>query len=394
MAPLRILDRYIFRELLTPFLLSMAVITLVLFIQRMFKLAELVVSKGASVVAAAKLFLYIMPGFLVITIPMATLLASLVAFARLSSDSEITAMKASQISLYRMLRPVILFSFLTFLATGVTSLVLLPGASHALKVHLFEMVKSRSMVGIEPGVFSSTFDGMVIYVESMKSLDDLQGIFISDERSAKDPSVITAGRGRLLADPLSYNVTLAMERGSIHTSPRDEKTYTLTSFDAGRLYLDINDALLPKDADSKSFKEKGSMELYRELRRASTDDKKSRAIRSELHKRLSLPVACLLFGLIGTPLGVRPGRTGRSAGVAVALAVFLAYYVVLTAGKNLAEAGALSPAAAYWLPNALLAAAAAALIALKGNEIPFSWTLARATFASWRRKQRPVGSDD
>ncbi len=394
MAPFRILDRYIFRELLSPFLLSLAVITLVLFIQRMFKLAELVVSKGASLAAAAKLFLYIMPGFLVITIPMATLLASLVAFARLSSDSEITAMKASQISLYRMLRPVLVFSFLAFLATGVTSLVLLPGASHALKVHLFEMVKSRSMVGIEPGVFSSTFDGMVIYVEDMKSLDDLHGIFISDERSAKDPSVITAGRGRLIADPLSYNVTLAMEQGSIHTSPRDEKTYTLTSFDAGRLYLDINHALLPKDTNNKSFKETGSMELYRELGRSAADEKKARNILGELHKRLSLPVACLLFGLIGTPLGVRPARTGRSAGIAVALAVFLSYYVVLTAGKNLAEAGTLSPVTAYWLPNVLLAAAAGILIAMKANEIPFSWSLTRATVASWKKRKGRDRSDE
>jgi len=116
-------------------------------------------------------FAYVLPSFMVITIPMSLVIASLTTFARLSSDSEVTAMKASCISLYSMIRPVFFFAIICFILTAVTSLILVPGADAALKSHLFNMVKSRAMVGIEPGVFTSTFDGMVIYVDKMQSLD-------------------------------------------------------------------------------------------------------------------------------------------------------------------------------------------------------------------------------
>ncbi len=224
MFRLRILDRYIFREIIPPFFLSIAALTLVLFLQRMYRLVELIVSKGATISAAAKLFAFVMPGFLVLTIPMSFLVGTLTAFTQLSSDSEITAMKASRVSLYNMMRPVMLFAVLAFLVTAGISLVVAPASNHALKAHLFNMVKSRAMVGIEPGVFSSTFDGMVIYVDKMETLDNMRGIFISDERSLKDPVAIVARSGRLIADPQSFNVTLAMNQGSILAPPRDEKT--------------------------------------------------------------------------------------------------------------------------------------------------------------------------
>ncbi len=364
-----ILDRYIFVELVTPFFLSMAVLTLVLFIQKIFRIAELVVSKGATLMATIKLFLYIMPNFLVITIPMSVLVASLTAFTRLSSDSEITALKSSRVSLYRMLRPVAFFAFLAFLAAALTSLVVLPGANHALKEHLFNMVKSRAMVGVDPGVFTSTFDGMVIYVDKMKSLDTMQGIFISDERSSQDPFVITAKRGKLIVDQQSFNVTLAMEEGSIHTVPRDEQSYTLSSFTAGRLYLDINHALLPNASHDREFKEMSTPELLRVRRYLRSTGEPTLDAESEVHTRFAMPFACLIIGLIGAPLGIRRGRTGKSAGVAVALMVFLVYYIILAAGKSLAEAGKLSAMAAYWMPNVIMAAAGGALIFIKGHEM-------------------------
>ncbi len=371
MLRIRILDRYIFRELMPPFFLSMTMLTFVMFIQRMFKLAELVVSKGATFISTVKLLAYIMPNFLVITIPMSLLVATLTAFARLSSDSEITAMKASRLSLYGMLRPVMVLSFLAFLATAATSLVLLPGANEALKVQLFDMVKSRAMVGIEPGVFSNTFDGMVIYVDKMKSLDDMEGIFISDERSARDPYAVIAQRGKLIADPQSYNVTLAMEKGTIHAVPQKGQNYSLIAFDSGRLYLDINHALLPKKKQEKDFNEISTPELIKEYENNKAQDKPTKGIESELHQRFSIPFACLLLGLIGAPLGIRRSRSGKSASIAIALAVFFVYYVILATGKNLAENGKLPIAVGYWLPNIVTAIGAAALVIKRGREINF-----------------------
>jgi lipopolysaccharide export system permease protein len=371
MNNVRILDRYIFREMLPPFLLSMAVLMLVLFLQKLFKLADLVVSKGATLLSVVKVFAYVMPSFLVITIPMSLLVASLTAFARLSADSEVTAMKASRISLYSMIRPVIFFALVSFCMTAVVSLTLVPGADAALKSHLFTMVKSRAMVGIEPGVFSSTFDGMVIYADKMESLDKIEGIFIFDERSAKEPFAIVARRGKLIADPKSLNVTLAMQEGSIHFQPKEEQAYSLMGFDSGRLYLDINNALVQRGSPRKGYEDFGSVELVREINRLRTEGKPSYSAETELHKRLSLPFACLILGLIGAPLGIRQSRSGKSAGVAVALMVFLLYYIVLGSATNLAETGTVNPAVAYWAPNLVMVLAAGLFVLIKGRETDF-----------------------
>jgi len=367
----RILDRYIFFEMLPPFFLSMSVLTLVLFLQKLFRLADLVVSKGASLASTIKVLAYVVPSFLVITIPMSLVVAALTTFASLSAGSEITAMKSSRISLYRMIRPVMFFAIIAFAVSAVTSLVLVPGANTALKAHLFNMVKSQATVGIEPGVFSSTFDGMVIYVDKMESLDNMEGVFISDERSVKEPYVILAKRGKLIADQQSLNVTLALREGSIHTTPRDEKTYTQMGFDAARLYLNMNDSFARKGAPGKGYEDMGSMELVREIKRLRNDKQPTYSIETELHKRISIPFACLILGLIGAPLGIRRSRSGKSAGVAIALLVFLVYYIILGSATNLAETGTLRPALAYWVPNCIMTVGAVIFVAIKGHEVDF-----------------------
>ncbi len=369
MFKIKVLDRYIFEELIPPFLLSMFIITLVLFIQKMFRLAELVISKGVPITDTLKLLAFILPGFLVITIPMSALVASITAFSRLSSDSEITAMKTSRVGLYRMLRPVAVFSFLAFSATALTSLVLLPAANTAMKAHLFNMVKSQAMVGIEAGVFSSSFDGMVIYVDKMESLDKMEGIFISDEHSAKDSYSIVAKRGKLITDPQSFKVTLAMEDGALYSMPRDARKYHLTSFAAGNIFLDINRSLLPGAIPTTDYRDASLQSLLTDIRALRAQGKPTLNVESELHMRLSIPVACLIFGIIGAPLGIRKSRSGKSAGIAIALAVFFLYYVLIGTSKNLAETGALSPAAAYWIPNAIIGAGSAILLHVRNNEL-------------------------
>jgi lipopolysaccharide export system permease protein len=390
MFKIKVLDRYIFEELIPPFFLSMFIITLVLFIQKMFRLAELVVSKGVTVAATLKMLAFILPSFLVITIPMSALVASITAFSRLSADSEITAMRTSRVGLYRMLRPVSVFAFLAFSATALTSLVLLPAANTALKAHLFNMVKSQAMVGIESGVFSSAFDGMVIYVDKMGSLDKMEGIFISDEHSAKEPYSIVAKRGKLITDPQSFKVTLSMEDGAIYTLPREEHKYHITSFTAGNIFLNINRSLLPGGSPTTDYRDASIPALLAEITNLRSQGKPTFHAESELHMRLSIPLACLIFGIIGAPLGIRKTRSGRSAGIAIALAVFFLYYVLLGTSQNLAETGAMTPAAAYWIPNALIIIASAVLLQIKNSEINFGIIDRFAHFFSRFRKPRTM----
>jgi len=390
----RIIDRYIMRELMAPFFLSIAILTLALFLQKMFRLVELVLSKGSTLAATGKLLLYIMPGFLAVTIPISLLVAALTAFTRLSSDSEITAMKASRISLYAMVRPVMQFAFILFIVTSVISHFLAPHATYAFKVHLFNMVKSRAMIGLDQGVFSSTFDGMVIYVDKMSSLDDISGIFISDERSASEPYTILAKQGRLLTNPDNFKVTLVMERGTIHVQPHTEGAYSLMSFDVGRLFLDINEASFKRsDASGRSIEELDSLALYRSWRVARAENNSTKDLEIAFQKRMSISYACLIFGLIGAPLGIRKSRSGKSAGIAISIGVILVYYLVLGTAARFAESGALSPAAATWIPNGLITLAAIALLIQKGSEIYFGIgprvsTLAHSLLSLFKKERK------
>lgn len=367
-----ILDRYIFREMMPPFFISMAILLFVLFLQKLFQLADLIISKGATLASTANILAYVVPGFLVITIPMSLIVASLTTFARLSADSEITAMKASRISLYHMIRPVFLFALLAFAVTAYTSLILVPGANSALKAHLVAMMKSRALIGIEPGIFSNTFEGMVIYVDKMDPLNNMEGVFISDERSAREPYAIVAKRGNLIADQQAMNVTLAMQDGAILTQPHTEQAYSLIKFDTARLYLDISNALLQNNAPGKGPEDIESLELIQEIKRLRLEGKPVYRYETELHKRLSIPFACILLGLIGAPLGIRRSRSGKSAGIAIALLVFLVYFIILSGATNLAETGTLPAYQAYWVPNILMTVAALFFIFKRGQECSFT----------------------
>jgi lipopolysaccharide export system permease protein len=162
-----------------------------------------------------------------------------------------------------------------------------------------------------------------------------------------------------------------MKAGSILTLPRDDQSYSTMSFESGNLYLDISHALIHKGSSGRDFDEIDSFELLRTLKRSAAAGVPTFEIENELHKRLSIPFACLIFGLIGAPLGIRKSRSGKSAGIAIALLVFLIYYIVLATGMNLSKTGQLSPALAYWIPNVLMAILAAAFMIKKGQEVDF-----------------------
>ena len=143
------------------------------------------------------------------------------------------------------------------------------------------------------------------------------------------------------------------------------------SFESGNLYLDISNALIRQGSAGRDFEEIGSFELFRILRRTKAEGGATIEIENELHKRLSIPFACLIFGLIGAPLGIRRARSGKSAGIAIALLVFLLYYIVLATGMNLSETGKLPPVLAYWIPNFFMAFLAAMFVIKKEKEIDF-----------------------
>lgn len=350
------IHRYILREISVPFGLGLASVTLILLIARILKLVELVVNRGVPFLQVVRLFSYILPAFLEVTVPMALLLAILVAFGRLSSDSEITALRASGISLYQLLPPVAMFSVLMSIGCLALSVYLRPWANDLLRTGLFDIAKTRASAGIRPRVFNDDFAGLMIYVDQVEQPgNQLRGILIADTRDGGQRDTVFAKLGILGSDEHTQQVNLRLYDGQVHTHYQRDGSYHRTEFNHYDITLDVADA-----ASKVEMRERQPSEMAWQVLVGTIEEKQARgeaahSERVELHRRLSIPFACLGFAAVAIPLGIRPSRSVRSRGLAVSLALILGYYLLLTSGQSLGERGVMHPLIAMWSPNVILA---------------------------------------
>jgi lipopolysaccharide export system permease protein len=367
------IHRYIAREITVPTLLGLIIFTFVLLMGRILKLVELVINKGVPAGEVARLFTYLLPSFLVITIPLAFLLGVLLGFGRLSADSEVIALKASGTSLYGMLKPVLVLAVLASLITGYLTLHAGPAGNSAFRTQVFQIAAGRASAEFQPRVFNDEFDGLVLYVSEIQERSGiLEGVFISDERVGTTPSVILARTGRVIPDRSALTLTLRLEDGTIHRRPADKEhdTYQVIDFTT----YDINLSLGQQDPNTMQRRRKENELTTSELQQAR-DAAQTPAERNSLivewHRRLILPTAPLLFALIGVPLGIRSQRSGRGGGFATGLVVFLAYYLLLSFAETLAVEGGMNPVALIWAPNALFLTGSLVLLYMSAQEKQF-----------------------
>ncbi len=350
------LRRYFWREVAVPFLLGIGVFTFILLTARMLKLVELVVNRNVPVLEIAKLFAYILPTFLEVTVPMALLLAILLSFGRLSSDSEIVALKTSGISLYQMVLPVTLFTGLVTLLALLLAVYARPWGNHNLKLSLYEIAKTRASAGLRERVFNDDFAGLVIYVEHIEPPGDrLEGILIADARDPNQRNTVLARNGFLVGNEEAHTVTLRLLDGSIHTFLPGEKSYHKTDFTTYDVSLNLAVALARFSQREKDAQEMTLTELRTVIAERSAAGRPVNAELVELHRKFSLPFACLVFGLVGVPLGIQPVRAVRSRSFSVSLALIFGYYLLLTAGEAMAERGTVPAVIALWIPNVVYA---------------------------------------
>jgi lipopolysaccharide export system permease protein len=365
----KIVHRYIFREILTPFLFGLSVFTFVLLIARLLKLIELVVNRGVPLISILRLFTYIMPGFLEVTVPMAMLLAILVAFGRLSADSEIVALRSSGLSLYQLVTPVAVFVALATVTTGWISIVARPWGNRSLKSALFDIARTRASAGIKPQVFNDDFAGLVIYAEGIDpTTDRLHHVLISDEREGAQHNKIFAREATMVSDPGSQTVTLRLRDGFIHTTDSHDGAQYQTDFQSYDVNLDLRQAL----AGAQQGDQDPKVMTLHQLRRAIAGKRaKGLAVGEELveyHRKFSIPFACIVFGLVAVPLGVQPVRGAKSRGFAVSLVMIFAYYVLLSAGQGMAEQELVPAIAGLWLPNLVFIAVGTYLFSQAAKE--------------------------
>ena len=361
----RIISLYLVREIAGIFVLALFIFTLVLLMGRMVKLMEMVIANGVPFLDVVSLVLLLLPSFLVLTIPMAFLLAVLLAFGRLSGDNEITVLKTSGLSLSALIKPVMLCALVAAAMTLFISLVAAPWGSIGFKQLSMDLARKYAASAIRERIFRDDIPGIVLYVDSYdEARNSMKRVMIHDARDPERPLTIFARDGVAASDESLGTLRILLRNGAIHTQGRDGEyrqigfaEYMLT-FDAGKMA-----PIVRTEVDM------GIREL---LRISGTTASQIPQIKNrmmvELHSRFVFPFAAIVFGLLAMPLGLQNKRTGRTSGYAVSIAVLLSYYILISFLKTLAEKGSISPAVALWMPNLIFLILAVLLLRLSIQE--------------------------
>ena len=372
---LRLLDRYILRELLGPFVLALVLFTFFLLIDRIYHLTDLVITKGVPLPLVLQLLVFMLPSFVTLSLPMALLVAVLLAGGRMAGDLEIVACQAAGIGFTRLLRPVLMGAGAVALIGALFSMVLSPLAAREFQRQLFKILQARVVSGIKERVFNTTFPGITLYVEDVSPSEmTLQGVLVSDERNPRLSRIITAREGRLLTDEADRRITLRLTGGAVNEAdvvpvtamPTDGPAPTGGSATAARYRyarFAVYDMVLPLDSSLGAMRgEKLEKDLtYPALRAKLAEllgDPVARApFLVEWHKRMALPVAALVFAVLGFPLAVRSPRGGRSLALMGSLVILVSYYLLLTVLEGSALRLRMPAWVAIWGPNALFGGA-------------------------------------
>ncbi len=345
---MRLIDRYICRQVFSHAFLGLAIFTFVFFVPQLVRLMDLVVRHPGSWSTIAILFLSTFPAILSLTIPMGVLVGVLIALGRLSADSELIAMSALGMGRRRLLVPV------GFLAVGATAITLLMTLwLGPLSVRTFRTLEDRLRAGqasyqVTPRVFDERFPRMVLYVNDIDSAATRwKGVFLAG--TDKGVSRLTlAEEAIVIPDRSEGKLELHLRNGTDHEySSADPGHYTLSAFGQRDLPVEV------KSAEEDHVAEPGipgrtMAALWRE--RATERDASV-----EIQRRLSFPFACVSFALLAMPIGARPRRGGRAAGFLITLVLITGYYLMFTIGAELARGGTVPIWVGIWSANVITA---------------------------------------
>ncbi len=344
----KLLDRYIFTELLSPFSISLGALCFVMLTRELLRLVELLVSKGVGILAVLKVFAHLLPSFLVLTLPIAGIIASITAFGRLSFDKELVAMRAAGLSLLRLIRPVFLFALLVFGLTLLLAQWGQPWSSLNLKKVALNLLRDQLVLALERGSFSEPIPKMMIFVSDKGSDSSASGIFISDERNPDDPRIIVAQHYQVLVDGSADQIALRLQEGVIHSKPSQIDQYQLATFSSYDLKLALSQSGYTAQEERPAYER-----LVEQLAQSGGRDPGVLRRMMEHYKDLAFPTASFVFCILGVPVGIVSKRSGRIGGFAVGVLVVIIYYMLNVMCEFLVTTATISPFAGAWLPNGL-----------------------------------------
>ncbi|TKB11176.1 LPS export ABC transporter permease LptF [Desulforhopalus sp. IMCC35007] len=345
----QLLYTYLATEMLAPFFASFLIMNCVFFLVKLIPFLNFVLELQIDFSDFTRLFSYLFPNIFLYSIPMSAMMGVTIGFARLSSDSEILALKASGISMYKIIPPVVIVTAIIALFTAYFSMKLIPLSEIAMKQLTYQLLKEKVNKGIKPHVFTEALGDVVVYVDQIdKETGNWSDVWVSDMRGVENPVITMASSGHMESDIQDMNVTIVLQNGSLH-KPSNESAQ-IVEFDQYKIHIPLS----PPNSKATQVKKRNVLtmgELLQESKDERVPVKEQRTLLIEFHKRMVLPAGCLLISLIGLPLGLqaRPGK--KAIGIQAGLGIFIIYYIFFTIGKSMAEKATLPVAVAMWGPN-------------------------------------------
>jgi LPS export ABC transporter permease LptF/LPS export ABC transporter permease LptG len=385
---MRIIDRYICREVVSHAALGLAVFTFVLFIPQLVRLLELAVRHTADAPVVARLLLCTLPGVFTFTLPMAVLVGVLIGLGRLSADSEIIALHALGIGQRRLLLPVGVLSLLGAVVTAAMTFWLGPQALEAFRAIEQRLRTTQASFEIQPRVFDERFPRVVLYVQDVDATSTRwRGIFLAETGTESGTRLTLAEEAIVIADREQGKLQLHLRNGSTHEfSLKEPERYSVSTFGESDVAVDVSSA----GAESKAQRTLAELSVPELYRAAQGTGARQRNAAVELHRRFAFPFACLAFSLLAVPLGARPRRGGRAGSFLLTLFLITGYYLMFVGGAGLARQGAIAPWLGVWGAN--LAASLLGIVLLPRMEGPGEGVLARWAEALAALRKQPARS--
>lgn len=353
---MRILTRYILREVVSHAALGLLLFTFIIFMRDLAHVLELVVRNSAPLPGIAEIFFLTLPTAFTITVPMAVLVGILIGLSRLASDSEITAMRASGVGAWAIVRIVALFAFAALAFSVWNNLYLAPRSAYALDQLQNSLKSSQASFEIQPRVFYEDFSNFVLYVEDVQTKGGhalWKNVLLADMREPQAPK-LTLAKEAIVLEEGANSLRLHLIDGEQHeSSRRDPQQYQISTFDQTDIPITLPQTEPKPVRDLLPVAQLSTAELYGRAR--DTEPYKARWYGIEFHRRIASTMACIVFALVGIPLGMSSKRGGKSNGFVLTIILVFLYYVISLLGLTFSRQGSLPPAAGVWAANVVFA---------------------------------------
>ena len=354
---MRIIDRYVVREIIPPFLIALVVFTFVLIIPFIIELAEQMIAKGVPGGTILQLTITLLPQALALTIPIALLIGLLVGLGRLSADREVVVMMACGISPYRLLHPILVFAVVCWGLTSWVMLKALPDGNQKYREMVQEIAMNRAEGEVRERVFYEDFPNLVLYVHEVPL--DGKGwldVMAADTSNSSQPVIYLARRGRMAIDREARTIQMVLEEGTRHTTKQEDPAfYQVMKFDRTVVALDP-ESVFPRTGPQRGEREMGIEDLATLAANLEGTGQSSHRQVMEIHKKFSVPIACFVFAVLGVALGTSNRKDGKLAGFVLGIGVIFAYYVIMFTAESLAKGFWIPAWLTMWVPDLVLGA--------------------------------------